>query len=854
MSGAMSSAFSGHLLARTRAWIWSSIALSVLVCGSIAWLHGRQGRDMARALDALDKIRIARVELSKGFLFASLGNDPNLPFSREQGLALLRQALHVLEEGGGALKPDDQTSVHILKRSMNRFQASLEKWRETGGRTPEAETDLRIAFHDLERTANRMDTASRAELKRRMARADSMFLVALAVAAGLLLAASWAVFLVLRARDRADAALQDSERRFRATFEQAAVGIAHVSLEGRWLRVNETLCRITGYSREELLARSFQDITHPDDLDTDMEHAALLLEGRISTYTLEKRYIRKSGRTVWVNLTVALAHGDSDEPRYFISAVQDIEARKRAEEALRRSEARFRHLFDAVGAIAVRGYDENLRVVYWNAAGEQLYGYSAAEALGQTLGELLQPTGPAALDAAAVRRRIAAGELLPSGEQTLRRKDGARVTVFTSAVAQDRGEGGFDLFCLDVDLTELNKVKEELIRSKEAAEAASTAKSQFLATMSHEIRTPLNGVLGMLQLARTTELDGEQREYVETAMTSARGLLRLLSDILDISRIESGRMPLEVADFDLGEVLQPIAAAFQREAEIKGLRFACVADPAGAARLAGDAGRIRQVLYNLVGNAIKYTERGEVELELFLLPSRTAPGIMDLHLYVADTGIGIPADRLRDVFEIFTQVDGSFARRFGGAGLGLSIVRHLVRLMDGGLSLCSEEGVGTEAHVVLPLPQASASAAQADAEEGEHAPVGPAWRILVVEDDRVNLLTSTSFLRKQGHAPTGVCNGQEALAALERERFDCVLMDVQMPVMDGLEATRRIRSSIGGNFDPKIPVVALTAYAMPSDRELFLQAGMNDYVSKPVEMDDLRRVLERVMRRRPRRG
>ncbi|MES9997663.1 PAS domain S-box protein [Desulfovibrio aminophilus] len=850
----MPSVFSGHLLARMRVWIWSAIALSVLVCGSIAWLHERQGRDTVRALDALDKIRIARVELSKGFLFASLGDDPNLPFSREQGLALLRQALHVLEEGGGALRPDDPAALRILERSMNHFQASLAKWREAGGRTPEAETDLRIAFHDLERATDRMDAASRAELKRRMAHSDSLFLVALTVAAGLLVAVSWAVFLALRARDRADAALQDSERRFRATFEQAAVGIAHVSLEGRWLRVNETLCRITGYSREELLARSFQDITHPGDLDTDMEHVARLLEGRISTYTLEKRYIRKDGRTVWVNLTVALARGDSDEPRYFISAVQDIEARKRTEEALRRSEARFRHLFDAVGAIAVRGYDENLRVVYWNAAGEQLYGYPAAEALGQTLGELLQPTGPAALDAAEVRRRIAAGELLPSGEQILRRKDGSRVTVFTSAVAQDRDEGGFDLFCLDVDLTELNKVKEELIRSKEAAEAASTAKSQFLATMSHEIRTPLNGVLGMLQLARTTELDGEQREYVETAMTSARGLLRLLSDILDISRIESGRMPLEVADFDLTAVVQPIAAAFQREAEIKGLRFACIADPAGVARLAGDAGRIRQVLYNLVGNAIKYTERGEVELELFILPSRTDPGIVGLHLHVVDTGIGIPADRLRDVFEIFTQVDGSFARRFGGAGLGLSIVRHLVRLMGGSMSLCSEEGVGTEAHVVLPLPQASASAAQADAEEGGHAPGDPAWRILVVEDDRVNLLTSTSFLRKQGHDPTGVCNGQEALAALERERFDCVLMDVQMPVMDGLEATRRIRSSAGGNFDPKIPVVALTAYAMPSDRELFLQAGMNDYVSKPVEMDDLRRVLERVMRRRPRRG
>ncbi|WP_449241883.1 PAS domain S-box protein [Desulfovibrio sp.] len=854
MNGTAPPAAAGSLLARTRIWVWAFIILSILVCGSIAWLHNRQGRDMARALDALDSIRIARVELSKGFLFASLGGDPELPFSREQGLVLIRQALGVLEEEGGALAAGDSTSMRILEQSMDRFQASLENWRAAGGRTAETETDLRIAFHDLERAADRLDAASRVELKRGAARGDLMFLVALAVAAGLLAIMSWAVLLALRARDRSDAALRDSEHRFRATFEQAAVGIAHVSLEGRWLRVNETLCRITGYSREELLERRFQDITHPDDLDTDLNRMAQLLEGRISTYTLEKRYIRKDGRTVWVNLTVALVRGDSGEPRYFISAVQDIEARKRAEEALRRSEARFRRLFDEVGAIAVRGYDESLRVVYWNAAGERLYGYVAAEALGRTLGELLRPSGPAALDAAEVRRRMTAGEPLPSGEQTLARRDGSSVTVFTNAVTQPRSEGGFDLFCLDVDLTELNKVKEELIRSKEAAEAASTAKSQFLATMSHEIRTPLNGVLGMLQLARTTELDEEQREYVDTAMTSAKGLLRLLSDILDISRIESGRMPLEVAGFDLAEVVQPVAAAFQREADIKSLGFSCSADVGGAARLAGDAGRIRQVLYNLVGNAIKYTENGEVALEVFTLPSRSDSEVAELHLHVADTGIGIPSDRLRDVFEIFTQVDGSFARRFGGAGLGLSIVRHLTRIMEGGVWLCSEEGVGTEAHVVLPLPLAEEEAQAFVAEEAEPSADGPAWRILVVEDDRVNLLAATSFLRKQGHEPVSAANGQEALEALAGERFDCVLMDVQMPVMDGLEATRRIRASGGEAFDPEVPVVALTAYAMPSDRELFLQAGMDDYVSKPVDMEHLRRVLERVMRRRVRRG
>jgi PAS domain S-box-containing protein len=528
---------------------------------------------------------------------------------------------------------------------------------------------------------------------------------------------------------RHERVLSRSERRFQATFEQAAVGIALVAPSGRWLRVNRKLCDIVGYGPEELQRMSFQDITHPEDLVADLALVKQLLDGEKEHFTMEKRYIHKDGRLIWVNLTVALVRDTAGAPDYFISVVEDIDRRKEMEHELADSRTALEHSVEQATFLARR------------------------------------------------------------------------------------------------------------------AETANQAKSEFLANMSHEIRTPLNGLMGMMQLLKTTELDAEQLEYTDMAIRSGGRLTRLLSDILDLSRIEAGHMTLNLGLFHIKDVFVAITETFAPLSREKGLPLTCLIGDKTPPEIFGDEVRVRQILFNLVGNAMKFTARGEVRVEVYPLLA-LPPDRIRLLFIVADTGIGIPDEKIEVIDEAFTQVEGSYTRKQQGAGLGLTIAKELISLMEGTLAFDSEENQGTTVYLMLPLALPGSAKSEATTTATSPGAKGSTpLRILLAEDDSANRFGIQRLLEKLGHKVVAVTNGLEAVAAMDAGVFDCVLMDIQMPVLDGLAAAKQIK----GGGKTHTPIIAMTAYAMSGDREKFLAEGLDAYIAKPAELETLQECIEKTM-------
>ena len=605
---------------------------------------------------------------------------------------------------------------------------------------------------------------------------------------------------------------------------------------GRVVDCNDSACAALGRSREEVLQLTVADIDADFSPERDEATWDALHTG--SSITLESRHRRADGSTFPVEIHLILF--DDGNRQKVVAVSRDISERRRLEEDLRRTESKYATIFrNSPDLIAITEVASG-RYFEVNEAYERIMGFSRNEVLGKTSLEL--NTWGSAEDREHMKQELTGASRLMNYRTTFRRKSGE---VFPALVSLEIAEM-YDTNCFIIsarDISQQVKIEEELQASRDAAEAANRAKSEFLANMSHEIRTPMNGILGMVQLMEMTELSADQKEYLTILKTSGDSLLSLINDILDLSRVESGRLQLEQTPFSLRVAIDNICTIQRGAAHIKKLVLQKQISDDIPDLLLGDQLRFRQVLLNLVANAIKFTEQGSVTLTVRLLESHDNGITLDI--LVQDTGIGIEPEKQELIFSPFTQADASTTRRHGGSGLGLTISRRLARLMGGDISVVSAPGQGATFHFTVPFVTGDTLLIPDSSDAACPPWDDPPLTILVAEDNLINQRYLSAVLERMGHRYRCVSDGLHALECWRSEPWDCILMDIQMPGMGGREALNLIRGE-EATTGRHTPLIALTAHALRHDRERFLAEGFDDFIAKPFTPGDLHHALKKL--------
>ncbi|RYJ40430.1 PAS domain-containing hybrid sensor histidine kinase/response regulator [Flavobacterium beibuense] len=635
--------------------------------------------------------------------------------------------------------------------------------------------------------------------------------------------------------------------RFRSAFEHSPNGMAMVGLDGTWLMVNKSLCNILGYTKDEFVKLTFQQITYKTDLDADLRLLHETLEGKRDTYSMEKRYLHKDGSIVYGLLNVSLIRDEENTPLYFISQINDITKRVKAKQELEASLKELQDLMNATTQVAIIEADTTGIVKKYNKGAETLLGYTAEEVIGKHKVGIFHDQEEVAkrskLLAKKYGKELHGIELFTynatrgeydSEEWVFVKKDGSKFDVQLVITAiRDKNDVITGYVGIATDITQLKEMEKSLVSEKHKAEYANKSKSEFLANMSHEIRTPLNGVIGFTDLLMKTELNETQSKYMQMVNTSAHSLLDLINDILDFSKIEAGKLELSEDKTDLIELCSQTVDIIKHDAHEKGLELLLDISPKVKRFIYADSIRLRQILVNLLGNAIKFTEKGEVELKVRNTPYGNNENEMLFEFSIRDTGIGIAPHNLQKIFNAFDQEDASTTRKYGGTGLGITISNRLLELMDSKLEVVSELNNGsTFSFKVRFKTEFDDSYPEKQTENVNN--------VLIVDDNENNLTILKDMLAFGKVNSVSAQNGIQALEILENKNdFDLAIIDFNMPYLNGLELISHIRKKLKIDKEA-LPIILLHSSVVDSKiLQLCKELDVKFEVTKPIRIDQL---------------